>query len=70
MSKVLKLKFNLDPKGSFTLTINQPKENLKTEEVEAMMNLIVTKEVFKPPMGTIKAIDSAELVEIATTTLI
>lgn len=70
MAKVLKLKFMLEPRGSLTLTVNEPKENLKTEDIEAVMQMIVTNEVFKPQTGKIKGIDSAEIVETATTKLV
>ncbi|MBQ0138456.1 MAG: DUF2922 domain-containing protein [Kurthia sp.] len=70
MTKVLKLKFFLEPKGSFTLNVEYPKENLQPAEVEKLMEMIVAKQVFTPRMGIIKEINSAEVIETVATTII
>lgn len=70
MTKLLKLKFLLEPKGSFVVNVAYPKENLQQAEVEKVMEMVVAKQVFTPRIGIIKAIDSAEIVETITTPIL
>lgn len=66
MARMLKLKFIVEPKGSYTLEIEEPKVNMTEEQVITMMQMIIEKSLFKPKTGTLKAIESAEIVETTT----
>ncbi|UMZ74663.1 DUF2922 domain-containing protein [Natranaerofaba carboxydovora] len=55
--------------GNFTLSVYDPKEDLTSEEVEAVMNNILEKNSFKSPGGDLKSKSAARIVTRQVNTL-
>lgn len=70
MSKVLKMTFNLVPKGTFAVVVDGPRADVTDVEVRAAMEAIQASGIFKPKAGNIDSIASAEIVEQTTTAVI
>lgn len=70
MAKILRLKFNLAPKGFYQVDLNQPKDDITVENVETLMKKIVEEEIFKPKTGEITSIETAYVIEETVTTIL
>lgn len=70
MNKKLVLVFNTNEDKRFTLTINNPKENLTTVEVESEAARIIAEDVLRPSQGIPVSLYSAKVVDTNTTVLI
>ena len=53
--------------NSFTITVDDPREDLKEQEIIAAMNLIKDKNIFQPKGYDIAACISAKVVDSTTT---
>ena len=70
MNKKLVLVFNTNEDKRFTLTINNPKENLTTAEVESEAARIIAEDVLRQSQGIPVSLYSAKVVDTNTTVLI
>lgn len=70
MAKLLKLRFRVEPRGYYDIDIEQPKPDLKAEEVKLLMEKIVADKIFQPKNGDIYAVDSAIIVEETQTAVL
>lgn len=69
--KILKLVFNTADNKNFNIFVPNPKDNLTAAQVDAAMNMILSKDVFMSPTTAESLIskDKAEIVETTTTSL-
>jgi len=69
MEKHLSMVFKTDQDKKVSLRVSGPRNDLDATEVKAVMDLIIAKNVIKSSSGELVSIDSAHLVETATTNL-
>lgn len=69
MDQKLVLVFNTDQDKRFTLTINNPKADITTEEVEAEAARLIAEDIMRPSQGKPVSLYSAKVVNTATTVL-
>ena len=62
MSKKLTMSFKTAEGKTSTLTVDEPKDGLTEAEVRAVMNTIITKNVFNTNDGDLTAIKSAQII--------
>ncbi|GAA0078912.1 hypothetical protein UT300005_32910 [Clostridium sp. CTA-5] len=67
MDHILTMSFLTQTGKKTSITINGVKEDVNADQVKALMNLIIEKEVFFVNGGLLKAIDSAQLTNRAIT---
>jgi len=69
MEKYLSMVFKTDEDKKVSLRISVPRDDLDATEVKAVMDIIIAKNVIHSTSGDLIGIDSAHLVETATTNL-
>lgn len=69
MDQKLVLVFTTNQDKRFTLTINNPKADITTEEVEAEAARIIAEDIMRPSQGIPVSLYSAKVVNTATTVL-
>jgi len=69
MEKYLSMVFKTDEDKKVSLRISVPRDDLDSLEVKAVMDIIIAKNVIHSASGDLISIDSAYLVETATTDL-
>lgn len=69
--KILKLVFNTADNKNFNIFVPNPKDDLTSAQVDAAMNMILSKDVFMSPTTAESLIskDKAEIIETTTTSL-
>lgn len=63
-------RFDTDEGKRFTMSMNNPKEDLTPELVQAELQKVIDLDVLAPSQGKPVSIHSAEIVETKVTTLI
>lgn len=63
MAGVLELKFDTEQGKSMTITINDPKPNLTSTEVETVMQTIINSDIFHHEGYPLVGISQARIVE-------
>lgn len=69
MTEKLVLVFTTNEDKRFTLTINNPKEGITADEVEAEAQKIIDEDILRPNQGIPVSLYSAKIVNTATTVL-
>ncbi|HJG32334.1 Protein of unknown function [Jeotgalicoccus aerolatus] len=69
MDEKLVLVFNTNQDKRFTLTVNNPKEGITAEEVEAEAARLIAEDIMRPSQGIPVSLYSAKIVNTATTVL-
>ncbi|ABR47965.1 conserved hypothetical protein [Alkaliphilus metalliredigens QYMF] len=69
MDKYLRMVFKTGEDRLVSLRVSVPREDLDATQVKAVMDLIVAKDVVFSAAGNLVAVDSAYIVETATTEL-
>lgn len=69
MDKTLQMVFGTAGGAKVTLTLDAPKDGLTAAEVQAAMQLVVTKNVFTSNSGDLTSAVEARIVSRDTTTL-
>lgn len=69
MDDKLVLVFNTNQDKRFTLTVNNPKEGITAEEVEAEAARLIAEDIMRPSQGIPVSLYSAKIVNTATTVL-
>jgi len=69
MEKYLSMVFKTDEDKKVSLRVSVPRDDLDSLEVKAVMDIIIAKNVIHSTSGDLISIDSAYLVETATTDL-
>jgi len=69
MEKYLSMVFKTDEDKKVSLRISVPRDDLDATEVKSVMDTIIAKNVIHSTSGDLIGIDSAYLVETATTDL-
>jgi len=69
MDVKLVLVFNTNQDKRFTLTVNNPKEGITAEEVEAEAARLIAEDIMRPSQGIPVSLYSAKIVNTATTVL-
>ena len=69
MDEKLVLVFNTNQDKRFTLTVNNPKEGITAEEVEAEAARLIAEDIMRPSQGIPVTLYSAKIVNTATTVL-
>ncbi len=69
MDKYLRMIFKTDQDRTVSIRVGVPREDLTAEEVKTVMDLIVTKNIVHSNSGNLVEVDSALLIETATTEL-
>ncbi|CAD2076059.1 hypothetical protein JEOAER750_01357 [Jeotgalicoccus aerolatus] len=69
MDEKLVLVFNTNQNKRFTLTVNNPKEGITAEEVEAEAARLIAEDIMRPSQGIPVSLYSAKIVNTATTVL-
>ncbi|AGA68299.1 Protein of unknown function (DUF2922) [Desulfitobacterium dichloroeliminans LMG P-21439] len=67
--KVLRLTFATTLGNSFTITLPNPREDLTTLEAEAVMNLIVAKNMFMTSVGELTGKRDIKVIDTTTADL-
>lgn len=62
-SKVLKLVFENQAGGSFTVSVNDPRENVTAAEAEAVMDTIIAANIFQTSGGDLVAKKDIKIVD-------
>lgn len=68
--KILRLKFNVLPKGYFQMDIDEPKDDLSHEEVVNAVEKIIAAEVFSPKNGELGTVNMVTVIEETISTII
>ncbi|GKX68973.1 DUF2922 domain-containing protein [Inconstantimicrobium mannanitabidum] len=63
MSKSLSMTFATDAGNKASISVNNVKENVTTDEVKGLMDTIIEKKAFKLPKGALVSKSSAEIIE-------
>lgn len=69
MDEKLVLVFNTNQDKRFTLTVNNPKEGITAEEVEAEAARLIAEDIMRPSQGIPVSLYSAKIVNTSTTVL-
>jgi len=69
MEKYLRMVFTTDQDKKVSIRVGVPRDDLDALEVKTVMDLIVAKNIVHSSAGNLIGIDSAYLVETATTDL-
>lgn len=67
--KILRLKFNVLPKGYFQMDIDEPKDELTSEEIMLAVEQIIEAAIFAPKNGELGTINTASIIEETVTTI-
>jgi hypothetical protein len=65
-SNVLRLVFTTNGGSSFTITLSNPREDLTSEEVADVMDLLIEKNIFLTPSGEVNSIRDIKIVDTTT----
>ena len=68
-TKVLRMVFDTAGGNSFTLTMPEPRENVTLAEIEAAMDMIITKDLFNTKGGSLTAKRDIRIVDTVTNDL-
>ncbi|SHH42062.1 DUF2922 domain-containing protein [Tepidibacter thalassicus] len=63
MAKKLLMTFENELGKKVSISIDDPREDITSDEVKTVMNDIVTKNIFTSSGGDLKKVDSAKIVE-------
>ena len=69
MEKYLRMVFTTDQDRKVSIRVSVPRDDLTSLEVKTVMDLIVAKNIIHSSAGNLIAVDTAYLVETATTDL-
>ena len=69
MDKYLRMIFKTDMDRTVSIRVGVPRDDLTAEEVKTVMDLIVAKNIVSSNSGDLVEVDSALLIETATTEL-
>jgi len=69
MEKYLRMVFTTDQDKKVSIRVGVPRDDLTSLEVKTVMDLIVAKNIVHSSAGNLIAVDTAYLVETATTDL-
>jgi len=69
MEKYLRMVFTTDQDRKVSIRVSVPRDDLTSLEVKTVMDLIVTKNIVHSSAGNLISVDTAYLVETATTDL-
>ncbi|MGI1660159.1 MAG: DUF2922 domain-containing protein [Desulfitobacterium sp.] len=64
--KVLRMVFNTSMAGTMTLTLADPKEGILPAEIEAVMDQIISKDIFSTSVGSLVSKKDIKIVETVT----
>lgn len=70
MAKVLVMTFENEAGQEVNLRVNYPKDNLTSQEVDNVMSLIISKNIFPTTGGDLVEKVGAQIVETTTTTVV
>ena len=68
-AKVLRLTFNTAGSKTFVITIPNPREDMKTEDALAVMNSLITSDIFLTPSGALTGIRDIKVIDTTTNDL-
>ena len=68
--KVLKMTFITTNGTKASIDVHEPDETLTPEKIKTAMQLVIAKNIFKTKAGSFVSIDSAEIVETATSKIV
>lgn len=69
ISKRLQMVFKNEGNSNVTLTVDDPREDITSDEVKTAMETIVEKDVFKSKTGRIVSVHEAKIVSTQVTKL-
>lgn len=68
-TQTLRMVFRTEGGSSFTLSLDNPKNNLTAQEIEAVMDLIIAKNIFTTPGGALAAKQDIRIIDRTTNDL-
>ncbi|OPX90224.1 MAG: hypothetical protein A4E53_01110 [Pelotomaculum sp. PtaB.Bin104] len=69
MAKVLRMSFKNEGGNTVSISLDAPKETLTAAEVEAAMDLVITKNIFTSSGGNLVAKSDAKIIDTTVTDL-